>query len=309
MIIRGFTTDGTGEKLTPFPEGGGGGGGGTDTDDQLADEVPYDNTGSGLAATDVQGAIDEIAADCCDEGAESDGGESLATEILADSPTGYWKCDETSGSAINDSSGNGFHMTVVGAPNLAYTHLLPNDSTKFLQCPTGNNGASITSVLGTSPPLSGDYTIECVVMPLDLATTVKMFSIGGGAGETEAVNMQTEFRISTSPILGAFWEHSTGTDDLISSGIVIAEAVVYHAVMVKDGTANTLTFYINGRKVNVASYANEPTGGSSGQTARIGYDAVSATGELVIGHVAFYNGQKLSEARIRAHADAAGLTT
>lgn len=37
-------------------------GGGTDTDDQTAAEVPYDPTASGLTATDVQAAVDELAA-------------------------------------------------------------------------------------------------------------------------------------------------------------------------------------------------------------------------------------------------------
>ncbi|NKI30325.1 hypothetical protein [Croceivirga thetidis] len=37
-------------------------GAGTGTDDQEADEVPYDNTASGLTATDTQAAIDEIVA-------------------------------------------------------------------------------------------------------------------------------------------------------------------------------------------------------------------------------------------------------
>jgi len=39
------------------------GGGGADTDDQTAAEVPYDPTASGLTATDVQAAVDELAAD------------------------------------------------------------------------------------------------------------------------------------------------------------------------------------------------------------------------------------------------------
>ena len=47
-------SDGTGVDLAPIiPPGG--------TDDQNADEVPYDNTVSGLAATDAQAAIDELA--------------------------------------------------------------------------------------------------------------------------------------------------------------------------------------------------------------------------------------------------------
>lgn len=76
LIQRGFTTDGTGEKLTPFP-GSPGSGQSVDTDDQAATEVPYDNSGSGLGANDVQEAIDELAAQvaaCCAETSGDGGG-------------------------------------------------------------------------------------------------------------------------------------------------------------------------------------------------------------------------------------------
>lgn len=36
--------------------------------------------------------------------------------VLADSPWGYWKCDETSGTTLADSSGNGRGMAISGAP-------------------------------------------------------------------------------------------------------------------------------------------------------------------------------------------------
>lgn len=65
----GFSTDGTGEKLLPFPTGGvtgppgeSGEPGSDGGDDQTADLVPYDNSGSGLTSTDVQNALDELAA-------------------------------------------------------------------------------------------------------------------------------------------------------------------------------------------------------------------------------------------------------
>lgn len=83
----GFSTEGTGEKLTPFPIGGGSVVD-TDTDDQGAAEVPYDNGGSGLASTDVQNAIDELAAQIAGISDGSDGGGSADdSEVLLDSQT------------------------------------------------------------------------------------------------------------------------------------------------------------------------------------------------------------------------------
>lgn len=46
---------------------------------------------------------------------------AYTTEVLADAPVGYWKLDETSGTAISDSSGNGYHGTLIGSPTLGVT--------------------------------------------------------------------------------------------------------------------------------------------------------------------------------------------
>src|SRR4029453_18992886 len=48
---------------------------------------------------------------------------SFAEVILATEPAnlkGYWKCDETSGTTLADSSGNAKHLTITGAINTNY---------------------------------------------------------------------------------------------------------------------------------------------------------------------------------------------
>ena len=48
---------------------------------------------------------------------------SFAAVILATEPAnlkGYWKCDETSGTTLADSSGNSKHLTITGAINTNY---------------------------------------------------------------------------------------------------------------------------------------------------------------------------------------------
>ena len=62
---------------------------------------------------------------------------SFAEVILATEPAnlkGYWKCDETSGTTLADSSGNSKNLTITGAINANYWlgesrragHMLPN---------------------------------------------------------------------------------------------------------------------------------------------------------------------------------------
>src|ERR1044071_636286 len=48
---------------------------------------------------------------------------SFAAVILATEPAnlkGYWKCNETSGTTLADSSGNSKHLTITGAINTNY---------------------------------------------------------------------------------------------------------------------------------------------------------------------------------------------
>ena len=47
--------------------------------------------------------------------------DGYATQVLADSPRGYWRLNETGGSTAIDSSGNGLNGTYVGTPTLGTT--------------------------------------------------------------------------------------------------------------------------------------------------------------------------------------------
>ena len=43
---------------------------------------------------------------------------AYSTEVLADGPVGYWRLNETSGSTVVDSSGNGLNGTYINSPSL-----------------------------------------------------------------------------------------------------------------------------------------------------------------------------------------------
>lgn len=237
--------------------------------------------------------------------------EALATEIMADTPTAYWKCDD-SGSTLADSGGGGFTLTLSGTTTVNHSPLLSNDTQKYLRLGGTSGRASATTGLGLSFPLTGDWTACAIVLPENVGTNaMKCFFLGGNpAVETEADNIQAMFNISTGQTTEAFWENGAGTNISTTSPYTYArngEIVMVHAV--KDGTANTVTFYRNGKQMGAAvSYGSEPTGGSGTMFVNIGNDSVSSAGQCVIGHVAFFNGSKLSAARIYAHAMAAGFT-
>lgn len=233
---------------------------------------------------------------------------ALAKEILADTPTGYWKCDD-SGSTLADSSGNGFTLTLGGTTQVNHSPLLANDTTKYLRIGGTTAGGSATSALGTSPPLTGDWTIEAIIRPETVSANTGIFTLGLHSSETEANNTQLAF-VLVSATIDVLWESGAGTDRLTVSPYATAIlGVPQHYVAVKDGTANTVTFYRNGHQIGQpVSYGTEPTGGTGSIEARIGYDGITSQNNCVLGHVAFYNGAKLSADRIYAHARAAGFT-
>jgi hypothetical protein len=235
----------------------------------------------------------------------------LATAILALTPTAYWKLDD-SGSTAADSSGNAFDLTYSGTTNANFTPLLSNDTTKYRRFGATTARATATTGLGLTPPFTGDWTIVGIVSAESLTTTsIVMFYYGGPPGsETEANNAQLQFGIIAATfVTQIFWEHSTGTNDTTSS---IAYARVNEPMMVaavKDGTANTITFYRNGKQIGAAvAYTNEPSGGSGTMEVSIGYDGVTNTNNFVGGHVAFFSGTKLTADQLYGLAREAGFT-
>ncbi|MBP8231782.1 MAG: LamG domain-containing protein [Rhizorhabdus sp.] len=239
-------------------------------------------------------------------------GATLAEEILADSPTAFYKCDEASGDLIDYGSA-GVDLALAGSVTYQAGALVPSEVTEaaaalFALIASGSNGFQATSGLGLSYPLTGDYTIEAIVNTRAAgANTYRLFSISG-SGETEAANYQAYFNVSSTLEIGCFWEYGAGTNVTIASGVTLVEGQTYHLAMVKDGTANTVAFYVDGAPVATIGYANEPSGGSGTLVTAIGLDGgAGATAEMLIGYVAFYNGSKLSAARIAQHARAAGL--
>lgn len=277
------------------------------TDEQAQDAVGTILLDSSTINFTYNDATPSITADVIGSGTSAD----YATEVLADTPTAYWKCNEASGSIL-DYGGGGFNLTTV--TNVTYNHspLLAGESTRYLRFTNTNSGAKLTSGLGLSYPLT-DLTVECIVMA-GSGGSQTWFGIDGGAGETEALNSQVELRINGAApnAPGTFWENGAGSDNTNSSptGQLMRVQSVYHVAAVRDATAKTWTYYVNGRLQDAGvTYTNNPTGGTGTMITYIGATGVGTTNNgCVIGHVAIYNGQKLSAARIFAHALAAGLT-
>jgi hypothetical protein len=231
-------------------------------------------------------------------------GNTLSAEILADAPTGYWKCNDTSGSTIVDSSGGGFDLTTTGTPTLAYASLVPTETAAFLRIKHPSDGASRTSALGTSPPL-GDLSFGCIVTPETLVTDhLIVFSLGLDSTAVAANNFQFFFYFDANNSYRptVLQEHGSRVSENVTCGTftsilpVVYRPAFWHVV--RDATAKTILFYRNGVPIGTAaaSYVNAVTGGTGSIQARIGTDGVLNTALYQVAHVAIYVGVKLSGA-------------
>lgn len=272
-----------------------------------ATDVDYDNATSGLTATDVQAAIDELAA-----GGSGDPSDTLADYILSLSPTGYWKCDETSGTTIADYGSANVDLTLGAAYDVAYGTLVSGSTKEFTKFGAPDGNASATSGMGLTYPLTGDWTVTWIAGAVDAAAAYhRVLTIGGASSSgASADNYQLQVGIDNARnACYAYWEYGSSSSELntINFGLSTTDYASRWAVaIVKDGTANTLTGYLNGIKIGSVSYANEPSDGSGTMYVTIGAPTSLTTKGGIIGHVAFFNGTKLTDAQVANIARLAG---
>lgn len=228
---------------------------------------------------------------------------ALDAEILRDAPHGYWKCDETSGTTLVDSSGNGFDLTLTGTYTLAESPLFPIGGTNYIRFSGAGGYASRSGTMGLSTPFNRSMS-ACILIKRFTADPVYAFVISN-SGETEADNFQFLIGVSPTELIANFWE-TTGAVNVAVEEVGAGATYATHMIhTVKDAVNKRVRHYLDGRLVWTLTYTDEPTGGSNCNT-YLGGDLNSAVTNAVLGHVAFFDDTILSEARIHAHAQAAG---
>jgi hypothetical protein len=65
---------------------------------------------------------------------------AYSAAVLADSPVGYWRLGESSGTTMSDSSGNGHDGTYVNTPTLGQTGAVPGNTSVLFEANTFERG-------------------------------------------------------------------------------------------------------------------------------------------------------------------------
>jgi len=168
------------------------------------------------------------------------------------SPVGLWNFNGT----LNDSSGNGFTLTVNSGVT-SYTYLAG-----------GLQGMSFGSLIlkyattGTALQIAGDMTIEMLVS-LNAYSSSKNILAYGAASSLETGNEQYQLGF-TSDGYGFIWVQEFGAANfsfVTLSGVTLPLNQLCHFAVTR--TSNVIQYYLNGQPLGAASTAlTTPTGGS-----------------------------------------------
>lgn len=215
---------------------------------------------------------------------------SYSAEVLADSPTCYYRLDETSGTTTLDSSGNARAGFYTGTYTLNQTGLLSNDSNACFSMNQGGVQISAAAWQNTS-----FWTAEAWIYPTNVSgnRTIVMHDDHGA---------QIAWRLFLNgTTLSCYWKPTGASLELLQGGTCPVNTIS-HVVATYDGTS--LKLYLNG--TNVATRNQSGTTQSVSSGIRMG-EHDSSHNEPFIGRmdeVSVYN-YALSAARVSAHYAAA----
>jgi len=214
---------------------------------------------------------------------------------MADSPLGLWKLDETTGVVAADSSGNGRDGTYShGASGaLGAAAINGNGTASYNANFTGNVTIADAAWMDVN-----DYTVE----GLFYATASK--SLNGLIGRKTTTNVwvwvieATGFQQSEAyNAAGTLYQPTSG-------GTGPSTSTPYHYAFKWDSAANNVKYFINGTLTKTVSTSSTARVGSA--DIMLGNGGYNVEWPGTLSFCAFY-GTALSDARILAHAQAAGL--
>lgn len=218
---------------------------------------------------------------------------SYSSEVLADSPLGYWRLGEASGTTMVDSSGNSRNGTYTGSPTLSTTGLLTGDSDTAATFGAANQYGLVAY---GSWMLASAITIEAIIKT---STTTAIHSI---AERDWGGPRAFQFRVDTNKVQFITIGGGAGVVISASPGNV-ADGVAHHVAATYDGT--NIKLYVDGSLVTTTSAVGALSTGASALSVAANGSGGGASQIFsgVIDEVAYY-GTALSGARIAAHAAA-----
>lgn len=224
------------------------------------------------------------------------GSSAYSNAVLSDSPSGYWRLGEPSGTTANDAAGSN-PGAYRNAPQLGQVSLLPADAAnRSVRFDGTNDYVNVPSTSSLSP--TARVSVEAWIKPAALPSTGNFASV---ASKAESYSLQFN-----GPRLEFTIIQSGTRRRLQAPAGAIAVGQAYHVLGTYDGTTQRL--YLNGAEV-----ASAPLGGAISASANpfniASWNQGSEVFNGTIDEVAVY-ASALPAARVAAHyqAGVAGAT-
>lgn len=216
---------------------------------------------------------------------------SYSSVVLADTPAGYWRLGEASGTNAADSSGFGRDGTYTGTVTLGTAGAIAGDSDK-----AATFGGGYVNIAGFGGNITDDVTLEAWVYPTSNSGTQLFISLGDDTAGNSSASLRTS---SGTPI---FYVIVGGSAYPVSASGPLTLNQWSHVVGTRSGAAMAL--YVNG----VMTTASAVTGSlryAVGNDSQIGtqrpYAGIGWVG--AIDETAMY-AAALSQTRVLAHYNA-----
>lgn len=232
---------------------------------------------------------------------------SYGSEVLADSPVAFYRLDESIGTVMADSSGNGRNGTYAAsgialgaAPLIGGSASSANFTNNG---PVNKGGGSVTAASWMDPGPNG-LTVVAWIRPTAL-TNLAHFVAARDDDQTSFSLRLWNLSVTPSGALAGMWgDNTTGRDTLTTADGLIVVGGTYHVAMTINKSTGVATLYINGAAVASKSTTGPRTSSASNFPLRVGSSNSAAPDRRdfigLIDEFAFYN-TTLSATRIEAH--------
>jgi len=225
---------------------------------------------------------------------------SYSSEVLADSPVGYWRLEETTGATAADSSGNARDGTYTGSPTLGVPGALAISTNKATTFNGTTQYVAISDAAAFSIPTTNLFSVEAWFR------TTATGAVRNIVSKVTAANFEWSMFINGAPAINFLVYNAAGggSNSLQGPASVVANTW-YHVVATVNASTNAMILYINGVQVDTNTNTQILANGTSPVNIGRRPDGTSLFNGSV-DEVAIYP-TVLSAARVAAHYAAAAI--
>lgn len=219
-----------------------------------------------------------------------------ADTVLEDSPYGYWKLDEASGSTCADSSGNGRNLGYQGTPNYRETGPILTDSATY---GVRFDGVNYENAWTSNTWTSDDFALE--VWAKFTTNSSGGMGIIGRAENLEGATGEPFAIYTKDGRIKGIWMNTGFSAVIVQSSAGKNDGKWHHVILTRSGT--TLRLYVDGAQVDSATASGTTLGGRGFRIGGTSLDTVCKY-DGTVAHGALYLAS-LAADRVEAHYEAA----